>query len=322
MALQRLFAFSFAIFLGFVNPAHAQDWPVRPVKVVVPSAPGGGTDSYARLMTPALSAALRQPFVIDNRAGGDGTIGTELVSKSPPDGYTILFSAIPALVINPFLRKSLPYNAETDFAPVSTGVIAPMVLVAHPSVPAKTLAELVDIGRRAPGSLAYGSVGAGSSAYLGVRMLEEASGAQFLHVPYKGAGPANQALLAGDIQFRLSDMVAILAQVRAGKVRALAVTVATDMLPGVPSLEQAGFKEMEIYAWFMVVAPRGTPAAIVQRLNTEINRAMKAPTTAERLRDQVLIPVIETPEEFAARLKKTREIWGAFIRRNNISANE
>ena len=320
MALLRSFAVLSAVVLCYA--AHAQEWPTRPVKIVVPSAPGGGTDAYARLMAPALSAALRQPFVIDNRAGGDGTIGTEIVSKSPADGYTILVSAIPALVINPFLHKSLPYNAETDFVPVSTGVIAPMVLVAHSSVPAKTLAELIEIGRRAPGSLAYGSVGSGSSAYLGVRMLEEASGAQYLHVPYKGAGPANQALLAGDIQFRLSDMVAILPQIRAGRVRALAVTVATDMLPGVPNLEQAGYKEIEIYAWFMVVAPKGTPGAIVQRLNAEINKAMKLPANAERLREQVLIPVFETPEEFAARLRRTRQIWGAFIQRNNIAANE
>jgi tripartite-type tricarboxylate transporter receptor subunit TctC len=317
MSLLRFLGFFLAV-LGSTFSA-AQEWPTRPVKVIVASTPGAGPDAPARLLAPALSAALRQSLVIDNRPGADGIIATELASKSAPDGYTFLFCAMNALVINPFLHKKLPYNAENDFAPVSSGVIGPMVVVAHPSVPVKTLAELIDMGRRAPGTLAYGSIGSGSISYLGIRMLEEKSGARFLHVPYKGASPAAQGLLAGEVQFRLSDI--FLPQIRSGRIRPLAVTVETDMLPGVPSLEQAGYKEMEIYAWFHVVAPKGTPGAIVQRLNAEINKAMKLPANIEALRDLAVIPVFETPEEFAGRLKRTREIWGAFVRRNNIVAD-
>ena len=302
--------------------ALAQDWPTRPIKIVVPSSPGGGTDAFARLIGSSLAAALKQPFIVENRPGADGNIGTELAAKAAPDGYTILVSAIPALVINPYLHKKLPYNAETDFVPVAPGVISPLVLVVHSSVPAKTLADLIAIGKRAPGSLAYGSVGSGSSAYLGVRLLEEASGAQYLHVPYKGAGPANQALLSGDIQFRMTDMVTILPHIHSGRVRALAVTVATDLLPGMQTLAQAGYTDIEITAWFMVVAPKGTAPAIVQRLNAEINKAMKSPANAQRLREQALIPVFETPEQFAVNLKRARENWSAFIQRNNIVAQQ
>lgn len=318
----RWLALFLATFPAFATVALAQNWPTRPVRIVVPSSPGGGTDAFARLISSSLAAVLKQPFIVDNRPGADGNIGTELAAKAAPDGYTILVSAIPALVINPYLHKNLPYNAETDFVPVAPGVISPLVLVVHSSVPAKTLADLIAIGKRAPGTLAYGSVGSGSSAYLGVRMLEEASGAQFLHVPYKGAGPANQGLLSGDIQFRMTDMITILPHIRSGKVRALAVTVATDLLPGMQTLAQAGYGDIEIYASFMVVAPKDTPSAIVQRLNAEINKAMKSPANAERLHEQALIPVFETPEQFTVSLKKARGNWSAFIRRNNIVAQQ
>lgn len=318
----RWLALFLATFPAFATVALAQNWPTRPVRIVVPSSPGGPTDAFARLISHSLAAVLKQPFIVDNRPGADGNIGAELAAKAAPDGYTILVTAIPALVINPYLHKNLRYNAETDFVPVAPGVISPLVLVVHSSVPAKTLADLIAIGKSAPGTLAYGSVGSGSSAYLGVRMLEEASGAQFLHVPYKGSAPANQGLLSGDIQFRISDMINILPHIRSGKVRALAVTVGTDLLPGTQTLAQAGYGDIEIYASFMVVAPNGTPPAIVQRLNAEINKAMKSPANAERLREQALIPVFETPEQFTVSLKKARSNWSAFIQRNNIVAQQ
>ena len=318
----RWLALFLATIPAFATVALAQNWPARPVRIVVPSSPGGGTDAFARLISSSLAAVLKQPFIVDNRPGADGNIGTELAAKAAPDGYTILVSAIPALVINPYLHKNLPYNAETDFVPVAPGVISPLVLVVHSSVPATTLADLIAIGKRAPGTLAYGSAGSGSSAYLGVRMLEEASGAQFLHVPYKGAGPANQGLLSGDIQFRMTDMITILPHIRSGKVRALAVSIATDLLPRMQTLAQAGYTDLEIYAWFMVVAAKGTPPAIVQRLNAEINKAMKSPANAERLREQALVPVFETPEQFTVNLRKARGNWSAFIQRNNIVAHQ
>ena len=304
------------------NVALAQNWPDKPVRMVVPSPPGGGTDGFARLISIALTESLGHPFIIDNRPGADGNIGTDFVAKAAPDGYTILVSAIPALVINPYLYKKLPYNAETDFVPVAPGVAGVWAIVVHPSVAAKTLAELIAIGKGAPGTLAYGSPGVAGSSYMVVRMLEEASGAKFLQVPYKGSGPANQGVLSGEIQFLKTDIIGVLSNIRAGKVRALVVNQLTDLLPGIPTLAEAGYKEADLNSAFMVVAPKGTPSAVVQRLNAEINKAMKMPANAKRLHDQGQIPVFETPEQFADSLKKTRAIWSAFIRRNNIVAEQ
>lgn len=318
----RLLTIAGAIYCWLVSGALAQTWPDKPVRVVVPSPPGGGTDGFARLISVSLADALKQPFIIDNRPGADGNIGTELAARAAPDGYTILVSAIPAMVINPYLYKKLPYNVETDFVPVAPGVIGVWAIVVHPSVPVKTLEDLIATGKRAPGSLAYGSPGVAGSSYMVVRMLEEASGAKFLQVPYKGAGPANQGILSGDIQFLKTDVIGVLSNIRAGKVRALVVNQVTDLLPGVPTLADAGYRDADLNSAFMVVAPRGTPSAVVQRLNVEINKAMRMPTIAKRLHDQGQIPVFETPEQFAESLKKSRAIWGAFIRRNNIVAEQ
>ena len=302
------------------GPAVAQDaWPARPVKIIVPSFPGGGTDLFARLVASALSEAFKQSFVVENRPGASGNIGAEAAAKSAPDGYTLLVSASPALVINPSLYKILPYHAERDFVPVARGVISPLVFCVLPSSPAKTLADLVELGRREPGKLTFGSAGMGSTTYLGVRMLEEASGAKFLHIPYKGMGQAYQGLLGGQISFMLSDPPTVAAQLRAGRIRALAATYRMPMLPETPTLAEAGYPHMDINASFMVAAPAGTPAAIVQRLNEEINKAMKSPANAEKLNALGVIPVFETPEQFAGTLARQRKMWADFIHRTGIA---
>jgi tripartite-type tricarboxylate transporter receptor subunit TctC len=283
----------------------------------VPSSPGGGTDVYARLLAQGLGEALKQQFVVENRPGASGNIGAEAVAKSAPDGYTFLVSANPALTVNPSLYKNLPYNAERAFAPITRGVIAPMVIAVHASVPVKTLAELVALGKREPGKLSFGSAGTGSPTYLGVRMLEELTGAQFLHVPYKGVGQAYQDLLGGQLKFMFPDVASVLPHIRSGKVVALAVTNKTAQLPNTPTLAEAGFP-LEVFTSFSVVAPAGTPPAIVRRMATEITSAMKSPATAEKLSGQVLLPVFDTPEQFGVALKKERDTWAEFIRRNNV----
>jgi tripartite-type tricarboxylate transporter receptor subunit TctC len=304
-------------------PAAAQDsWPARPVKIIVPSAPGGGTDAYARLMGSALGEALRQQFIVENRPGGNGNIGAEAVARAAPDGYTILVSASPALMMNQSLYANLSYNAERDFAPISPGVISPLLFCVHPSLKVRSLAELVALGKREPGKLTYGSAGQTSVTALGVRLLEEATGARFTNIPYKGLGQAYQNLLSGELSFMFSDVVTVLAQIRAGKIIPLAVSHRTGQLPGVPSVVDAGFPVAEVHASFMVAAPAGTPGAIVQRLNAEINRLMKVPDIASRLDAQVLIPVFETPEVFAASLNKQRDMWAAAIRRMGIKAGD
>jgi tripartite-type tricarboxylate transporter receptor subunit TctC len=223
--------------------------------------------------------------------------------------------------MNPSLYRNLPYNAERDFIPVARGVASPLVFASHPSVPVKTLPALVALGKREPGKLTHGSAGAGSALNLVVKMLEEATGARFVHVPYKGIAPALQALLSGEIAFVASDIGAILPHIRSGRVLALAVTEQTPQLPGVPTLAAAGYPGIQASASFMVVAPTGTPSAIVQRLNAEIARVMKSPATRERLEGQGFIPKFDTPDEFAASLKRERQVWGDVIRRNKITAD-
>ena len=318
----------FAAVAGLIHvllaaPVFAQEpWPSRPVKFVVPSSPGGGTDTYARLLAQALSDSLKRQFIVENRPGASGNIGADIVAKSAPDGYTFLLSANPALTVNPSLYKNLSYNVERDFVPVARGVVAPQVLVVASSVPAKTMAEFIALAKREPGKLAYGSAGSGSTTYLGVRILEEASGAKFLHIPYKGMGQAYQDLLGGQLKFMFPDVASVLGHIKSGKAVPLAVTERTELLPGVPTFAEAGLPGVDATSSFSVVAPTGTPAAIVQRLSAEINKAMKSPALAEKLQAQALNAVFDTPEQFAVSLKKERDGWAAFIKRNGIVLEE
>jgi tripartite-type tricarboxylate transporter receptor subunit TctC len=300
-------------------PALAQEWPNRPVKLVVPSSPGGGTDVYARLLAQALGDSLKQQFVVENRPGASGNIGAAAVAKAAPDGYTFLVSANPALSVNPSLYRNLPYNAERDLAPVTRGVMAPMVLVVNPSLKVASVPQLIALARKE--KLAYGSAGTGSPTFLGVRMLEEQSGARFTHVPYKGVGAGYSDLLGGQIQFMFPDVASAIGHIRAGKLRAIAVNQATPLLPGVPTLAQAGFP-LDVFTSFSVVAPAGTPEPVLARLGAEIARAMRSGPVAEKLAAQALVPVFDTPAEFGASLKNERDGWEAFIYRNKIEASD
>jgi tripartite-type tricarboxylate transporter receptor subunit TctC len=297
-------------------------WPARAVRLVVPSSPGGGTDIYARLLAQSLADVFKQQFIVDNRPGASGNIGAEIAAKAVPDGYTFLITANPALVINPSLYRNLPYNPERDFVAVARGVVSPLIFVSHPSLPAKTLPALVALGRREPGKVTYGSAGSGSTTNLVVKLLEEAARASFMHIPYKGLGQSVQALLRGEIMFMASDVPVVLPHVRSGRVIALAATMHAPQLPATPTLADAGYPKIEASASFMVAAPAGTPPVIVQRLNAEITNAMKSPALRESLDAQGLIPIFDTPEGFAASLKKERQMWADVIRRNNITAEQ
>ena len=294
------------------------DWPARPVTVVVPSSPGGGTDTYGRLLAQALSEQLKQGFVIENKPGASGAIGATVVAKAEPDGYTLLVASNSSLGINPVLLKNLQYDVARDFAPITRGVIAPMVIVAHPSANAKSLAELVARGKREPAALFYGTAGVGSPLYIGMRMIEEASGARFSHVPYKGAGAAYADLLAGRLQFMLTDLASVRQHIDSGKLLALAVTDKSRLLPGVPTLAEAGLPGIPAFTAFSVLAPAKVAPAIIKRLAAEINQAMRSPALAAKLEQQSLLPVFDTPEQFAASLKEEQQVWGAFIRQHNI----
>jgi tripartite-type tricarboxylate transporter receptor subunit TctC len=297
----------------------SQEWPARPVRIVVPSSPGGGTDVYARLLAQALGDSLKQQFIVENRPGASGNIGAAAVAKAAPDGYTFLVSANPSLSVNPSLYRNLPYDAERELAPVTRGVMAPMVVVVNAAVKAASVSELIALSKSE--RLAYGSAGTGSPTFLGVRMLEEKSGGKFTHVPYKGVGAGYADLIGGQIQFMFPDVASAIGHIRGGKLRALAVTQATPLLPGVPTLAQAGFP-LDVFTSFSVVAPAGTPEPVLTRLGAEIARAMRSGPVAEKLEAQALVPVFDTPAEFAASLKKERDGWAQFIRRNNIEPND
>jgi tripartite-type tricarboxylate transporter receptor subunit TctC len=311
--------------LCVLAPATAcaqQSWPERPIRFVVPSSPAGGTDMYARLLAQALAEPLGQQIVVENRPGGRGNIGAVAVSKAAPDGYSFLVSGNPSLVINPALYKDLPYDAERDFAPVARGVVNPLVLCVLPEVPARSVAELAALGRREPEKLPFGSAGSTTATYFGVRLLEEASGARFVHVPYKGSGQAYQALLGGQVKFMMPDIGSAMAHIRSGRLIPLAVTYPTKMLPGVPTMTELGYPESDVNAVFSVVAPAATPREIIRRMNAAINSAMKKPWLAQKLEEATFIPVFETPEEFAATLKKDRETWAAILKRLGIKAEQ
>lgn len=302
------------------TPAQAQaaEWPARAVTVVVPSSPGGGTDVYARILAQALTEQLKQPFAVENKPGASGAIGATAVAKAEPDGHTLLVASNSSLGINPVLYKQLGYDVARDFAPVSRGVIAPMVVVVHPDAKVRTLAELLERGRKEPGKLFYGTAGTGSPLYIGVRMIEAASGAQFNHVPYKGVGPAYTDLLGGRLQFMLTDLASVRPHIESGKLAALAVTDKVRAFAAVPTLAEAGLPGIRAFTSFSVLLPSRTPPAVVRRLAEEVGRAMRQPAAAARLEQLVLLPQFDTPEQFAASLKEEQRVWGDFIRSHNI----
>ena len=306
---------------GTLSQAQAPaptDWPAKTVTVVVPSSPGGGTDTYGRLLAQALTEQLKQSFVVDNKPGASGAIGATAVAQAAADGYTLLVASNSSLGINPVLYKSLQYDVARDFAPVTRGVIAPMVIVAHPDAKVKTMAELIERGKREPAALFYGTAGVGSPLYIGVRMIEVATGARFTHVPYKGVGPAYQDLLAGRLQFMLTDLASVRQHIDAGKLLALSVTDKTRLLPGVPTFAEAGVPGIKAFTAFSVLVPTKVPPALVKRMADEIAKAMKSPSLAAKLEQQALLPVFDTPEQFSASLKDEQQSWGSFIRLHNI----
>lgn len=304
---------------ALVASAQTPEWPSRPVTVIVPSSPGGGTDVYGRILAQALTEQLKQSFVVENKPGASGAIGAIAVAKAEGDGYTLLVASNSSLGINPVLLKSPGYDVQRDFAPVTRGVIAPMVIVAHPEAQVKTLAELLERGRREPGRLFYGTAGVGSPLYIGMRMIEVAAGAQFGHVPYKGAGAAYTDLLGGRLQFMLTDLASVRQHIDAGKLIALAVTDKTRLLPNTPTLAEAGLPNINAFTSFSVLLPSKAPPALVQRVAAAVARAMKDPAIAARLEQQALLPVFDTPEQFAASLRQEQQNWGTFIRAHNIT---
>ena len=300
---------------------HAQEsWPAKPVRIIVPSSPGGGTDVFARLLAHALSESTKQQFVVENKPGASGNIGAQVVATAPRDGYTFLIASNSSTAINLWLHKDLTFDVRKDLVAVSRGVYAISVLIVNQEVTAKTLSEFVALAKKQPDSMVYGTPGTGSAPYLGVRMIEEVAGLKFVHAPYKGIGPAYQDLIAGRLQFIFADLASALPFVQSGKVRALAVDRKTSLLPQVPTFTEAGMPKFDSPIAFSVLAPAGVPQPILARMADEVRKALKG--LATRLEQQAYVSVYDTPAEFAASLEKERAMWGEFIKRNGIGAEQ
>ena len=299
--------------------ADAQQYPARPVRIVVPSAPGGGTDITARILAPKLSEQLGQQFVVENRAGAGTMIGGEVVARAAPDGYTLLMG-ISTLAINPATYKRVPYDALRDFAPISHVVSLPNVLVTHPSVPVKTVKELIAFSRARPGELYYASAGVGTSPHLSTELFLLMGGIKMVHVPYKGSGPGIVDIVAGHVSVMTPSILSGLPHIKSGRLRGLGVTSAKRAggVPDIPTIAEAGLPGYEAVQWFGLLAPAATPREIVTRLHTETVRALQAADVRNRLSADGADPVGSTPEEFAAFLRSETAKWAKVVKQAGI----
>jgi tripartite-type tricarboxylate transporter receptor subunit TctC len=306
--------------------AHAQTYPSRPLRFIVPFPPGGSTDILGRALAQKLSEGLAQPVVIDNRPGAGGSIGSEAAAKAAPDGYTIMMGQLGPLAVSPAIYKNLPYDPVKSFAPVSLMAIVPSVLVVNTSLPFSSAAELIAYAKKNPGKLTYGSAGTGSTSHLTTEYFKLATGTDILHVPYKGVGPMLTDLISGQLAMGINGAPAVMPHVTSGRLRALAVTSLTRVpsLPNIPTLDEAaagsGLKGFEANGWYGIVAPAGTSREIVARLNSEIRRAVDTPELRARLDAEGAIPSAGSPEAFAAFIVSEIARWGAVLKRAGIEA--
>ena len=316
-----LTAFVAGLFLLAVSLASfAQDFPARPLKIVVPLAPGGGTDFFGRLLAGKLSENLGQPVLVENRPGGATMIGAEAVAKAPADGHTLLLSALTTCAVNPHLFRKMPYDPLRDFAPVSlTGRFA-LLLVVNADMPARTVAEFIALAKSRPGALDFGSPGPGSTHQLAMELFMQGAGIRLTHVPYKGAGPAMQELLAGRIPAMILDVSTGLPHLKSGRLRALAIASAdrSPLMPDVPTIAESVLPGYEASAWQGVVAPAGTPPPVVSRLNAEITRAIADAGVRQKLLDAGIEPLRSTPEQFSAYIRSETVKWAEVVRKGNI----
>jgi tripartite-type tricarboxylate transporter receptor subunit TctC len=299
--------------------AAAQAYPTKPVRLVVPFPPGGGTDLVGRAIAQGLTERLGQTVIVDNRAGAGGVIGADHVAKSAPDGYTIVMGTPGPLTINPNLRK-VPYDPAGDFAPISLATISPFVLVVHPSVPARSVKALIAIARAKPGQLNYSTSGQGSVSHLAGAQFEALAGIEFTLIPFKGSNPSLTALVAGQVDLTLENQPVVLPHIGAGKLRGLAVGTAkrSALLPQLPTMREAGVAGYESSTAFGVLAPAGTPEAILTRLSQEVAGVLKSADLRERLAKQGLEAVGSTPQEYATHLREERNRNGQLIKSAGI----
>jgi len=304
--------------------AAAQDWPTRPLHLIVPYAAGGPVDISARLVAPALQQALGQPVLAENKPGAGGNIGAEFVAKSAPDGYTLVMGAIATHAINPALYPNFPYDPVGDFRHIALLVQVPNVLIVNDGLRARSVDELIAAAKAQPGKLDFASGSTGSTGHLAGELFKQLTGTYIVHIPYKGAAPAMQDLIAGRVQLMFDNLASALPQIQAGKVRALAVTTArrSSYLPEVPTLEESGVKPFDLTTWWGLMAPAKTPQPIVDRLAAEAARAMEAPELRERWRAMGSErPAIRTPAQFTAFVERERKLYAELVKRSGATVD-
>ncbi len=298
-------------------------WPTKPVRLIVPYPPGGSADILARAIGQKLGDGLGQQVVIDNRPGAGTAIGAEATAKAAPDGYTILLGTVSSHAINPALNPGLKFDPIRDFAPISLVASIPFALVVHPSLPAKSVKELVALAKSKPGALNYSSAGNGTSNHLAGELFKSMTGTFMVHIPYKGSAPALNDLIAGQVQLMFDLVLTTAPHVKSGAVRAIAVTgrERSAALPGVPTVAESGVPGYEVTAWFGFFAPAGTPAAVVNALNAETVKAMKLTDLRERLGSQGAEPVTNSPEQFAGYVKDELTKWTRVVKASGMKAD-
>lgn len=302
---------------------HAQTaYPNRPIRVIVPFTAGGPTDVAARTVAPRLAEYLGQQIIIENRGGAGGATGTEFVAKSAPDGYTLLHGTIGGLAVSPSLNPKLGYNTLRDLAPVSQMVNVAYIVTLHPSVPATSIKELLTLARARPGKLNYGTGGAGTGPHLAGELINMMAGVSIVHVPYKGTGPALTALLSGEVDLTFDNLLIVLPQIKAGRVRPIAATGSqrSKLMPELPTIAESGLPGFSATGWYGVMAPVATPKDIVARLNAEITRTLRSPDVSERLNSMAAEPTPGTPEQFGALIRSEIEKWAKVVKATNMKA--
>jgi tripartite-type tricarboxylate transporter receptor subunit TctC len=305
-----------------VSAALAQDYPSKPVRIVVPYPAGGTTDIMARLLSQKLAENLGQPFIVDNRPGAGGGVGTAAVAKAPPDGYTIVFGNVGPNAINPSIYKGLPYDADKDFAPISVFASVPFILVVPASSTVRSLKELIELGRANRDRFNYASVGIGSVSHVTGELFNLLAGTKFQHVPYKGGAPAVTASMAGEVSFMFATALEATPHIKSGKLRALGISTAqrSPVAPEIPTLAEAGLPGFEVLVWFGLLAPAGTPQAIVERLSREIGRATNDAGVRAKLAELSTLPHPTTPEEFTSMIRIDIAKWAKVVREAGVKA--
>ena len=306
---------------GWAQFAFAQEYPSKPIRIIVPYPPGGFNDTLARTIGQKLTEKWGQPVIVDNRPGGGGTIGTNLAAKSAPDGYTLLIVSF-SFAVNPALYPSLPYDTGKDFVPIVFAANTPNLLVVNPGLPVKSVKELIALAGSKPGQLNYASAGNGSSNHLSMEMFKSLTGVDIVHVPYKGSAPAVTDLIGGQVDLMFDNAPNVLQQVKAGKLRAIALSSKqrSPFIRELPTIAESGVPGFDVSVWFGVVAPAGTPQSVVAKLNTEINGILKLAQIRQAFNNQGVEPAGGSPEEFATFLVAQRTKWAKVVRDSGAKA--